>query len=150
MFIWEKEEDTRHRWNVSGTGLTLHSRMLWTEKLKKLKRCKAICSYLQMVFKIGPQACNFIKKRLRHRCFPVKFAKFLRAPFFTEHFQSYFCSRSKPIHTLLRALYFMNDKNNSVLFLFVWLVSCWIGFFDQMMKNKMLSYFCIYKKSRIN
>ena len=24
------------------------------------------------------QACNFIKKRLQHRCFPVKFAKFLR------------------------------------------------------------------------
>ena len=24
------------------------------------------------------KACNFIKKRLQHRCFPVKFAKFLR------------------------------------------------------------------------
>ena len=24
------------------------------------------------------QACNFIKKRLQHWCFPVKFAKFLR------------------------------------------------------------------------
>ena len=30
-------------------------------------------------------ACNFIKKRLWHRCFPVNFAKFLRTPFFTEH-----------------------------------------------------------------
>ena len=29
-----------------------------------------------------PQACNFIKKRLHHTCFPVKFAKFLRTPFF--------------------------------------------------------------------
>ena len=29
----------------------------------------------------GPQACNFIKKRIQHRCFTVKFAKFLRAPF---------------------------------------------------------------------
>ena len=26
------------------------------------------------------KACNFIKKRLQHRCFPMKFAKFLRAP----------------------------------------------------------------------
>ena len=26
------------------------------------------------------QTCKFIKKRLQHRCFPVKFAKFLRAP----------------------------------------------------------------------
>ena len=29
----------------------------------------------------APQACNFIKKRLWHRCFPVNFAKFLRTPF---------------------------------------------------------------------
>ena len=28
----------------------------------------------------GPQACHFTKKRLEHRCFPVKFAKFLRTP----------------------------------------------------------------------
>ena len=27
------------------------------------------------------QICNFIKKRLQHRCFLVKFAKFLRTPF---------------------------------------------------------------------
>ena len=33
----------------------------------------------------APEACNFIKKNLQHRYFPVKFAKFLRAPFFTEH-----------------------------------------------------------------
>ena len=26
-------------------------------------------------------ACNFIKRRLQHRCFTVKFVKFLRAPF---------------------------------------------------------------------
>ena len=29
---------------------------------------------------VGLLACDFIKKRLRHRCFPVKFAKFLRTP----------------------------------------------------------------------
>ena len=32
------------------------------------------------VFLKGLRACNFIKKRLQHRCFPVKFAKFLRIP----------------------------------------------------------------------
>ena len=32
-----------------------------------------------------PQTCKFTKKRLQYRCFPVKFAKFLRAAFFTEH-----------------------------------------------------------------
>ena len=31
------------------------------------------------------QACDFIKKRLQPKCFPMKFAKFLRKPFFTEH-----------------------------------------------------------------
>ena len=28
----------------------------------------------------GLQACNFIKKILQNRCFPMKFAKFLRTP----------------------------------------------------------------------
>ena len=26
------------------------------------------------------KACNFVNKRLQHKCFPVKFAKFLRTP----------------------------------------------------------------------
>ena len=30
---------------------------------------------------------NFIKKRIQHGCFPVKFAKFLRTSFFTEPFR---------------------------------------------------------------
>ena len=34
----------------------------------------------------GLKACNFIKKRFQHSCFPVKFAKFIRTPFFKEHF----------------------------------------------------------------
>ena len=32
----------------------------------------------------GSEAWNFIKKRLWHRYFPVKFAKFLNTPFFTK------------------------------------------------------------------
>ena len=31
------------------------------------------------------KARNFIKKRLQHTCFPVKFAKFLRITFYIEH-----------------------------------------------------------------
>ena len=34
----------------------------------------------------GLKVCNFIKNRLQHRCFPMKFANFLRTPFFIEHF----------------------------------------------------------------
>ena len=33
----------------------------------------------------GLKACNFIKERLKHSCFPVNNAKFLRTHFFTEH-----------------------------------------------------------------
>ena len=32
------------------------------------------------LLKMGLKACNFVKKRLQHRCFPVKFSKFLRTP----------------------------------------------------------------------
>ena len=39
----------------------------------------------QMFFKRGEgperKVCTFIKNRSQHRCFPVKFAKFLRTPF---------------------------------------------------------------------
>ena len=30
--------------------------------------------------KVAGQACNFIKKRLQHRCFPVKIVKLVRTP----------------------------------------------------------------------
>ena len=33
---------------------------------------------------VGLKACNFIKRRLQHKFFPMKFAKFLRKPFFIE------------------------------------------------------------------
>ena len=40
---------------------------------------------LESLFKeaSGPQACKLVKKK--HRYFPVKFARFSRALFFTEH-----------------------------------------------------------------
>ena len=37
---------------------------------------------------LWPKACNFIKKRLWRRCFPLNFASFLRTPFTTEHLQT--------------------------------------------------------------
>ena len=35
----------------------------------------------------GLRPATLLKKRLWHKCFPVNFAKFLRTPFLTEHFQ---------------------------------------------------------------
>ena len=36
----------------------------------------------------GLQSCSFIKKRLQHRFFPVKFSKLLKSQCFTQHLQS--------------------------------------------------------------
>ena len=38
------------------------------------------------------KACNFIKKRLQHKCFPVKFAKFLRMLISRTSAKNCFCS----------------------------------------------------------
>ena len=58
------------------------------------------------------QAWNFIKKRLQHRCFPVKFAKFSRTPILknickrpvlenlTDKFLQYFGQFYKRLHFL--------------------------------------------------
>ena len=37
--------------------------------------------------KVACVACNFIKKRLEHRCFLVNIAKILKTAFFIEHLQ---------------------------------------------------------------
>ena len=50
------------------------------------------------------KACNVIKKRLQHRCFPVQFAKFLRTPYFTEHIR------------LLLLLYILTKYSASLFF----------------------------------
>ena len=43
---------------------------------------------LESVFKkvADPQACNFVKKRLHHRCYLVKSAKFLRTLYYRTFF----------------------------------------------------------------
>ena len=52
------------------------------------------------------RCATLLKKRLWHRCFPLNFAKFLRATFLTEHFQ-----------WLLRLLYFLSS---SLCYLFLY------------------------------
>ena len=44
--------------------------------------------------KLAGQACNFIKTRLPHRCFAVKFAKCLRIPFFTQQLRRLLLNKS--------------------------------------------------------
>ena len=40
----------------------------------------------ESLFIIKLQPATLLKKKLWHRRFPVNFAKFLRTPFFTDHF----------------------------------------------------------------
>ena len=52
-----------------------HSQIFfWTGALKSFAMLKFLSNKIA-----GLQACNFIKKRLQHRCFSVKFSKSLRA-----------------------------------------------------------------------
>ena len=43
------------------------------------------CVRVSFLIKLQAEACNFIKKRLWYKCFPVNFTKFLRTLFFVEH-----------------------------------------------------------------
>ena len=46
---------------------------------------KHLCQSLFFNRVAGLMPATLLKKRLWHRCFPVNFSKFLKAPFFTEH-----------------------------------------------------------------
>ena len=52
---------------------------------------------------VGLKACNFIKRRLQHKCFPVKFAKCLRVPFLQNLFSRvpFFCKTANFFGSLL-------------------------------------------------
>ena len=49
----------------------------------------------------GLQVCNFIKKRFQHRCFPVKFAKFLRTPFLQNTSDGSVCTLNRTFQNYL-------------------------------------------------
>ena len=63
-----------------------HSQMFFKIIILKnfeiLQECTCVRVFFNKV--AGPQNCNFTKKRLQVRFFPVKFAKYLRKPCFTE------------------------------------------------------------------
>ena len=49
---------------------------------------KHLCQSLFFNKVVGVRSATLLKKRLWHKCFPVNFAKFLRAHFFTEHLRA--------------------------------------------------------------
>ena len=66
---------------------------------------------------IGLRSATLLKKRLRHRCFPVNFAKFLRTPLFTEHFQRllldsvFYCHEHKTDESYIKIAGFFCNAN---------------------------------------
>ena len=78
-------------WYATFNNVTLQ--LCWNRTSAWVFSCK-FAAYFQNTFFsehiwMAASADSFtifiIKKRLRYRCFPVKFAKFLRTPFFTEY-----------------------------------------------------------------
>ena len=51
-----------------------------SQKFRKFHRKITVLESLLSLY-VGLKTCNFIKRRLQHKCFPVKSVRFLRAPF---------------------------------------------------------------------
>ena len=64
------------------------------KKIKIWVYCVKICHLINK----GLMSATLFKKRLWHRCFPVKFAKYLRAPFFIEHLRWLFLKLQSSHH----------------------------------------------------
>ena len=60
-----------------------HKCSMWKGVLRNFTKFtgKHLCQSLFLI-KLQAEACNFIKKRLWHRCFHVNFVKFIRTPFY--------------------------------------------------------------------
>ena len=77
------------------------------------------CARVSFSIKLQAEACNFIKKRLWHRCFPMNVAKFLRTPFYIEHLWRLLQKRMKIMRAKIRHIYqcqiFINQSRVSFL-----------------------------------
>ena len=63
---------------------------------------------------VEEQSCNFIKKRLQHWCFPVKFAKLLRRPLLKNYLRKTHCFSDLKHHIrVFHTLYFSSILRNS-------------------------------------
>ena len=72
----------------------------------KIRFLKNFSNFTKKQPVLEPLGLNIVKKRLQHRCFPVKFAKFLRTLFLIEHVR--WCLVQSSISK--RPLYFTSNK----------------------------------------
>ena len=71
------EKGTNTAWNISTFTLTYI--------FKSWKKDSSNKVYVKTKHKREAEPATLLKERLRHRCFPMNLAKFLKAPFFSEH-----------------------------------------------------------------
>ena len=93
---------------------------------KRTFAIKQILIFLEAVLRFSPKyvplkTCNFIKKKLQHRCFPVRFGKYLRTPSFSQNISDgCFClshtkmKMGKYIH--INTVYSQAGASDSILF----------------------------------
>ena len=68
---------------------------------------------------IGLQACNFTKKRLQHRCFPVNIANF-KNTYFEKHLRTADSDSSYILHSKLNKIIQEVDWSSRLAFCFSW------------------------------
>ena len=114
----------RHRF--SPVNLLLFSEQLFL----RTPQGSCFCVLESLFNKVGGfQGCNFIKKRLQSRCFPVNVAKFLRTAtlFWRNSANDYFCAEHKKSFTLI------SKENLCLIFSFKYTTAA--------LNRKLLSYF---------
>ena len=82
---------------AQNTSRSSHLQMFFKiDVLKSFANFTGKHSCLESLFRKTCKACNFIllQKRLQHRCFPVKFMKFLKIPFLQNTSGDCFCTSS--------------------------------------------------------
>ena len=70
----------------------------------------------------GSQACNFIKKKLQCRCFPVKFAKFLQTSILTDIYERLRLFLKENIHQPLVGFRFVFISRFRILIYCIFLI----------------------------
>ena len=84
---WSSHEDKINVWVKTWNFRSTLSQMFFKIGVFKHFANHRKVHLLESLFNKGKglKTCNFIKKRLQHRCFPDKFVKLLRTYSFTEH-----------------------------------------------------------------
>ena len=68
---------------------------------------KSTSARVSFLIKLQADPATLLKKRLRHRCFPVNFAKFSRTPFLKEHLRWLLLEEIYPIKEYDKTIFYI-------------------------------------------